>query len=247
MYCSILSRQYSIFTSWGILSWLKLVYIWISSPPLLIGDLFFLVCDSWLFQAALICSDVAKDKLPASYRDGVKSHAYTPSILYGMSPFWEVFRQASQCPFSQANFYFLYFWPSEVGDLLEITFSLKNRRNLARQVSSKDSSTMNLGKSAALFTESDLDFILLFEEAVSSVLCSSSAPLWISNSTEFTQTKSPWLRKAYTTSILELSIGFRAPGLTIIKMPYKLRVVKVLFSQRNWPPSNRLLALYSLE
>ena len=51
--------------------------------------------------------------------------------------------------------------------LLEITFSIQNGDNLARQVSSKDARTMNLGKSATLVSKSDSErfyfiFYLLF-------------------------------------------------------------------------------------
>ena len=53
--------------------------------------------------------------------------------------------------------------------LLVITFSMRKGENLAWQTSSKDSITINLGKSAASFSESDsegfrLDF--LFEDAI---------------------------------------------------------------------------------
>ena len=56
--------------------------------------------------------------------------------------------------------------------LADITFSMKKDENLAKQTSSKDSITMNLGKSAASFSESDsdkfrLDF--LFEDAIYAV------------------------------------------------------------------------------
>ena len=44
-----------------------------------------------------------------------------------------------------------------------ITFSDKKGKNLSRQISSKDSMTMNLRKSAGSFSESDLDkFLLVF-------------------------------------------------------------------------------------
>ena len=42
-----------------------------------------------------------------------------------------------------------------------ITFSMRKVENLARQTSSKDSMTMNLGKSAASFSDSDR-FCLVF-------------------------------------------------------------------------------------
>ena len=44
-----------------------------------------------------------------------------------------------------------------------ISFSIKKGENLARQTSSKDLMTMNLGKSAASFSESHTDkFLLVF-------------------------------------------------------------------------------------
>ena len=47
--------------------------------------------------------------------------------------------------------------------LVEITFSIRKGENLARQTSLKDSITMNLGKSAASFSESDFEgFCSLF-------------------------------------------------------------------------------------
>ena len=56
--------------------------------------------------------------------------------------------------------------------LLEITFPIRKGKNLARQTTSKDSIPMNLGKSAASFSESDserfrLDF--LFEDVIYAV------------------------------------------------------------------------------
>ena len=55
--------------------------------------------------------------------------------------------------------------------LVEITFSVRKGENLAWQTS-KDSITMNLGKSAASFSESDSDrfrLVFLFEDAIYAV------------------------------------------------------------------------------
>ena len=56
--------------------------------------------------------------------------------------------------------------------LVDITFSIRKGENLARHTSSKDSVTMNLGKSATSFTESDSErfrLVLLFEHAIYAV------------------------------------------------------------------------------
>ena len=56
--------------------------------------------------------------------------------------------------------------------LVDITFSVRKGENLARHTSSKDSITMNLGKSAASFSESDSErfrLVFLFEDAISAV------------------------------------------------------------------------------
>ena len=56
--------------------------------------------------------------------------------------------------------------------LVAITFSIKKDENLARQTYSKDSMTINLGKSATSFSKFDLDkflFVFLLEDAISDV------------------------------------------------------------------------------
>ena len=56
--------------------------------------------------------------------------------------------------------------------LIEIIFSMRKGENLARQNSSKDSIVVNLGKSAASFSESDSDrfrLVFLFEHAIYAV------------------------------------------------------------------------------
>ena len=122
--------------------------------------------------------------------------------------------------------------------LVEITFSITKGENLARQTSSKDSLTMNLGKSAASFSESDSErfrFNLLFKDAIYAVYflwpCS-PPPTTVSNSCwEWTKgvSHSPWLRRGYATSILEMRVGFRA----VANFKFSA-MVKFLFSQRNW-------------
>ena len=46
--------------------------------------------------------------------------------------------------------------------LVEITFSIRKGENLVRQTSSKDTRTMNLGTSAASFSESDSEVSFSF-------------------------------------------------------------------------------------
>ena len=56
--------------------------------------------------------------------------------------------------------------------LVDITFSIRKGENLAWHTSSKDSITMNLGKSAASFSESDSErfrLVFLFEDAIYAV------------------------------------------------------------------------------
>ena len=121
---------------------------------------------------------------------------------------------------SASKFLFLVFLTIYGIGLLEITFSIKKEDYLAPQASSKDSSKMNLGNSAALFSKPDSDFILLFylkNPKVVLVLCKSYAlpPNMESNlSWEFInrETYSYWLSWGYTTSILKQGVGFQAPA-----------------------------------
>ena len=55
--------------------------------------------------------------------------------------------------------------------LVDITFSIRKGESLARHTSSKDSIIMNLGKSAASFSESDSERfrLFLFEDAIYAV------------------------------------------------------------------------------
>ena len=54
--------------------------------------------------------------------------------------------------------------------LVDITFSIRKSENLPRHTSSKDSITMNLGKSAALFSDSErFRLFFLFEDAIYAV------------------------------------------------------------------------------
>ena len=70
---------------------------------------------------------------------------------------------------STSKLAFLVFFTLFGLSLVDITFSMRKGENLARQTSSKDSITMNLGKCAASFSESDSErfrFDFLFEDAI---------------------------------------------------------------------------------
>ena len=117
------------------------------------------------------------------------------------------------------------------------TFSIKKGENLARQISSKDSMAMNLGKSVTSFSESDSDrFRFFFEDTISDIFIFSwsFAPPHTTESNlcwECTkgETHSLWLIRGYTTSILELGKCFQA----LVNYRFSA-VVRFLFSQRNW-------------
>ena len=120
--------------------------------------------------------------------------------------------------------------------LVEITFSMRKGENLARQATARDSFTMTLGKSAASFFESDSDrFRLVFFFIWWRYRCciffagtvlyhSLRSPTWVGNwECANGGTHLLWLRWRYTTSILELRVGFRAVAKfrfsTMVKFP----------------------------
>ena len=123
--------------------------------------------------------------------------------------------------------------------LVEITFSMRKGENLVRPTSSKDSITMNLGKSIASFSESDSDrfhLVFLFEDTIDAVYfllaLHSTTHLGVQLVLGMNQgeTHSPWLTQQYVTSILELRVGFWA----VANFRFSA-LVKFLFSQHNWP------------
>ena len=124
--------------------------------------------------------------------------------------------------------------------LVEITFSMSKDENLAKQTSSKDSITMILEKSAASFSESDserfrLVFLYLKIPYMLYIFHWPCVPPPTTESNlcrEWTkrETHSPWLRRGYMISILELRVGFRA----VANFRFS-PLVKFLFFQRNWP------------
>ena len=78
---------------------------------------------------------------------------------------------------STSEFPFLVFLTVFVVALVEITFSMRKGENLGWQISFKDSTTMNLGKSVASFDESDSDrfrlvFYLKTPQYIFAALCS---------------------------------------------------------------------------
>ena len=107
--------------------------------------------------------------------------------------------------------------------LVDITFSMRKGENLARQTSSKDSITMNLGKSAVSFSMSDSEKFrlnFLFEDAIYAVYFSLALRSTTESNLcwEWTKgvTHSPWLRWGYVTSILKLRVGFRDVQIPIL-------------------------------
>ena len=129
--------------------------------------------------------------------------------------------------------------------LVDITFSMRKGENLARQTSSKDSITMNLGKSPASFSKSDserfrLEF--LFEDAIHAVYFHwpYAPPPTKESNLCWEWTKGVPIRLGsdggYATSILELRVGFRA----VANFKFSA-LVKFLFSIQ-LTLSHRLLA-----
>ena len=101
--------------------------------------------------------------------------------------------------------------------LVGITFSIRKGENLARQTPSKDSITMNRGKSAASFSESDserfrLDF--LFEDAIYAEYFSLALRSTTHHGVQLVLgmnqgvTHSPWLRRGIRDQYTR--VGFRA-------------------------------------
>ena len=66
-----------------------------------------------------------------------------------------MFSTCLRLPTSTSKLLFFVFLTVFGVTLVEITFSMRKGENFASQTSSKDSITMNLGKSTALFSESD--------------------------------------------------------------------------------------------
>ena len=122
---------------------------------------------------------------------------------------------------------------------VEITFSMKKGENLASQTSSKESIIMNLGKSAPCSQSLILtSFVIFFYLKMPYILysfcwpCNPPPTIESNLCWEWTrgETHSPWLRQGYTTSILELRVGFQA----VANFRFSA-LVKFLFSQCNWP------------
>ena len=86
-----------------------------------------------------------------------------------------IFNMFSACPrlsTSTSKLTFLVFLTFFGLALVDITFSIRKGENLARHTPSKDSITMNLGKSTASFSESDSErfcLVFLFEDTIYAV------------------------------------------------------------------------------
>ena len=117
-------------------------------------------------------------------------------------------------------------------DLEEITFSMRKGENLARQTSPKDLITMNLENSAVSFSESDCNrFHLVF------FIWRRHRCIFFAGPVLHHPPRSPTcvgnvlrgkpIRFGYTTSILELRVGFRA----VANFSFSA-LFKFLFSQR---------------
>ena len=92
---------------------------------------------------------------------------------------FNMFSACIQLSTSTSKFLFFVFLRFFWLGLIAITFSISKGENLARQTSSKDSMTMDLGKSAASFSKSDSKRFFLFEDAINDVyfslaLCSTT-------------------------------------------------------------------------
>ena len=179
----------------------------------------------------------------------------TPRILsYGTSSFLIYFQHASSCLPLRKNFPFLVFLTFRLVALLKITFSIKNGDNLAWQVLNKVKkillyvqnkiifqrfNTMNLGNSAAPFSES-LRYRFVFEEAISSVCSSlvlcSTIHHGVQSELEIYQEENPFasfetgLLYQYTRAVRRISITCQFQAFS-----RHFPVVKVLFTESSWP------------
>ena len=102
----------------------------------------------------------------------------------------------------------------------EIAFSIRKGENLARQTSSKDSMTMNLGKSSASPSESDSDRFCLF---VFLIWRRHRCYLFFASPVLHHPPRNP-------TYVGNVSKGFQA----VANFRFSA-LVTFLFSQRNWP------------
>ena len=161
IYCSTLSRKYLIFTSLGIWGWLNVricVLVWICSVPFLWG--FFWCLSHPVFPRAAVISPFVANA--ASLLLIIPLEVFSLSREYALHLMLFILRMFSPSTMTSKFPLHVCFMFLEVA-LIAITFSIEKRKNLAWQNSSKDSMTMNIGKSAASFSKSNLyRFFLVF-------------------------------------------------------------------------------------
>ena len=157
--------------------------VWICSSPSQCG---FFWCLSLHFPHTAVISEIAKanslllitplEVFSLSWGYALHLVVWKLFILRMFLTCLQLFTSTSKFPFCV----FSTFWGVT---FVAITFSIKEEENMARHTSSKDSMTMNLGKSAASFSKSDSDKFILFyfllEDAISDVhfllgLCSTT-------------------------------------------------------------------------
>ena len=149
--------------------------VWISSPTFLIEILLMFVSPCFPRDAVISFSEAKTNSLLLT------TLLTVINLLCGCVqhlPMWKVFivRMLSYLPLAvylnkQVSISYFFMFLGAV--LVAIIFSIWKGKNLARQTFSKDSMTMNLGKSTASFSESDLDkiffFFFLLEDTISDV------------------------------------------------------------------------------
>ena len=117
--------------------------------------------------------------------------------------------------------------------LIFVTFSKRKEDNLAKQTSSKYSMTMNLGKSAASHSESDSErfrfAFFIWRRHDCNLFFITHHEVQLVLRMYQGETHSLWLRRIYTTSILELVVDFQA----VANFRFSI-LIKFLSTKRNW-------------
>ena len=224
MYCSTLLRQQPPweFTSLGVRVWLNfrmylLVWIRFSSFLMEILLIFVIPCfargdsiDSSLANANSLLLIIPLEVLRFFFVDWLCISSYDSFFfnVFCLSPTVHLDKQVVILCFLTI------FWLT----LAEFTFSMRKSEHLTWHTTSKDSITMNLGKSAVSFSESHSErfrfIFFIFEDAIYAEYCLLALHCTANSNLFWGCTKwvthSPWLRWGYVTSILELRAGFRA-------------------------------------
>ena len=199
--------------------------VWIRCSPFLIEIHFIFVTpfsQSWCY---LVFCNQCQLSTPDNSLGSVEFLMWVRSAFGWMKHLFLMFSVCLRLSTSTSKLPFLVFLTVFGLALVDVTFSMRKGENLARQTSSKNSISMNPGKSTDSFFEFDserfrLDF--LFEDAIyaayfSLALLSTThhrVQLVLGMNQEVTH--SPWLRRGYATSILELRVGFRAVQIPIL-------------------------------